>query len=479
MCTPGATRCSGQQPQTCDSNGQWQATGTACRFVCSAASGACTGVCVPGAAQCNGAQPQTCDANGQWQNMGSACAGCSSCSSGACVPATGGACDDGNACTRDDTCQSGTCIGATPVTCAPLDQCHNAGTCNRTTGCSNPAKPDNMACNVDNNPCTADTCRAGVCMPGNAITCPAPSDQCHVAGTCSPTTGQCSAQTAAPGTTPCNTAPHATAAQCDGQGACKAVTCASGFVNDQGVCKIPNCMGIPCGGSNGAGGICTGADGTCAAGQHCNAGGQCICDGTSCPSGCCDTGQQCHASNSATCGIGGARCSTCPDCCTPAGQCAATWYPDGDADHRGDANAVANGTAICSLTQPSGSFVLDHTDCCDLDSNAFKGQTAWFTMPDGCGNYDYDCSGLEEPQLDQLAPSDCGDVSVTCDPTTCQASCVNSNPRNDPACATTCIVDSVGKCGGSFGDSIYFCAGFPTCTPSGTDNGIPGPQACH
>ena len=58
-------------------------------------------------------------------------------------------------------CQSGVCTG-NPVTCTAQDQCHVAGTCNPTTGaCSNPAVANGTACN-DGNACTQATpARAG------------------------------------------------------------------------------------------------------------------------------------------------------------------------------------------------------------------------------------------------------------------------------------------------------------------------------
>ena len=106
------------------------------------------------------------------------------------------------------TCQDGfgslvttnLCAG---VTCTASDQCHVAGTCNPSTGvCSNPAASNGTACN-DGNACTqTDTCESGVCTGSNPITC-APAGQCSVAGTCNPSTGVCS-NPAAPNGTTCN-----------------------------------------------------------------------------------------------------------------------------------------------------------------------------------------------------------------------------------------------------------------------------------
>ncbi|TMB07521.1 MAG: DNRLRE domain-containing protein, partial [Deltaproteobacteria bacterium] len=58
--------------------------------------------------------------------------------------ANGTACDDNDACTSGETCQNGTCGSPTStVTCTALDQCHVAGTCDPTSGvCPNPAAAD-------------------------------------------------------------------------------------------------------------------------------------------------------------------------------------------------------------------------------------------------------------------------------------------------------------------------------------------------
>ena len=100
-------------------------------------------------------------------------------------------CDDGNVCTQTDTCQSGTCVGSNPVVCTALDQCHDVGTCDATSGCSQPFKSNGTSCD-DNNVCTqTDTCQSGTCVGSNPVICTA-LDQCHDAGTCNTTSGQCS-----------------------------------------------------------------------------------------------------------------------------------------------------------------------------------------------------------------------------------------------------------------------------------------------
>jgi len=93
-------------------------------------------------------------------------------------------------------------VGVCCPTCTALDQCHVAGVCDPTTAmCTNPPAPDGTPCN-DTNACTqADSCQMGACTGGNPVVC-TPLDQCHLAGTCDPTSGSCS-NPVAPDGTPC------------------------------------------------------------------------------------------------------------------------------------------------------------------------------------------------------------------------------------------------------------------------------------
>jgi hypothetical protein len=132
------------------------------------------GLCTPGAKQCSGQQPQTCDTNGRWQSSGAACGTCMACSAATatCVAvANGTTCNDGNMCTQTDTCQNGTCTGSNPVTCAAPATCHAAGTCNTSTGvCSTPNAPDNTSCTSS----LYGSCQSGTCacyQSVSAVTC--------------------------------------------------------------------------------------------------------------------------------------------------------------------------------------------------------------------------------------------------------------------------------------------------------------------
>ena len=91
-------------------------------------------------------------------------------------------------------CSSGTYQPAGFIPCnSPPSQCFfSNGTCDVTSGsCSYIQMSTGTSCN-DVNPCTLnDTCSSTGVYSGTYVICSA-SDQCHVAGVCDITTGQCS-----------------------------------------------------------------------------------------------------------------------------------------------------------------------------------------------------------------------------------------------------------------------------------------------
>jgi hypothetical protein len=180
---------------------------------CSAAGDCASGFCVDGVC-CNTA----CGGN-----LAGDCSACSvaagASADGICAALTGSICNDANACTPTDTCQAGTCVGTGAVTCSALDACHVAGTCNPATGvCSNPNKANGAACN-DANACTqSDTCVAGSCTGTNPVVCP-DVDGCHQVAACDPATGQC-AVTPMPDGTACNDGDACTKTDSCQAGAC-------------------------------------------------------------------------------------------------------------------------------------------------------------------------------------------------------------------------------------------------------------------
>ena len=181
--------------------------------------------------------------------------------------ANGTACNDSDACTQTDTCQTGVCTGGNPVVCTASDQCHVAGTCNPANGqCSNPPAANGTACN-DSDACTqTDTCQTGVCTGSNPVVCTA-LDQCHVAGTCNPASGQCS-NPPAPAGTACGSQASSdcdNADTCDGGGACQPNYVAAGTSCSDGLaCTLSDV----CNGS----GACAGTPKDCTSTSTCAAG---------------------------------------------------------------------------------------------------------------------------------------------------------------------------------------------------------------
>ncbi|MGC4120302.1 MAG: trypsin-like serine protease [Myxococcales bacterium] len=194
-CTLGGT-CN-LSTGNCDGAGPLP-NGTTCDDgnACTAGDSCQSGVCAAGAATNTCPAPDAC-------HDGSVC----NSSTGRCdafpIKANGTACDDGNPCTGGDSCLAGTCLPSTVKNCPAPDACHEAGDCVPATGAcpsSYPNKPNGTACN-DGNQCTSnDVCADGTCK-GTASANACPADQCHAAGTCSATTGQCSGSNKPDGTT--------------------------------------------------------------------------------------------------------------------------------------------------------------------------------------------------------------------------------------------------------------------------------------
>jgi len=117
------------------------------------------------------------------------------------------------------------------VVCTATDQCHDVGKCQPTTGkCSNPNKADDSSCSLDNNACTPDKCKSGVCTAGTALTCPAPA-LCKTQGVCSTTTGACSTP-AADDHTSCGTNLECMGGTC----LCTRTSCPNGCCTAGGAC---------------------------------------------------------------------------------------------------------------------------------------------------------------------------------------------------------------------------------------------------
>ncbi len=132
--------------------------------------------------------------------------------------ANGTTCNDANACTSGETCLAGVCTGGAALTCTGTDACHTAGVCVPATGCPAPlAKANGTTCD-DGNACTrTDTCQAGVCG-GTTVVCP--GDTCRAAGTCDVATGFCSVGLASADGIPCNDGNRCTTQETCQHGSC-------------------------------------------------------------------------------------------------------------------------------------------------------------------------------------------------------------------------------------------------------------------
>lgn len=92
------------------------------------------------------------------------------------------------------------------VECPAISQCHLAGVCDVTNGqCSTPLMAENAACDDGDHTTTNDICKAGACAGVNLcadVTCAA-DGQCFDVGTCNYGTGKCETKYK-PGGTPCD-----------------------------------------------------------------------------------------------------------------------------------------------------------------------------------------------------------------------------------------------------------------------------------
>jgi len=379
--------CTGTNPVTCPAPDQCHVAGT-----CNPATGLCSNPAKPDGSACNDGdactQTDTCQGGTCTGTNPVTCPAPDQCHvAGTCDPATGvcsnpakpdaSACNDGDACTQTDTCQGGTCTGTNPVTCPAPDQCHVAGTCNPATGvCSNPAKPDGSACS-DGSACTqTDTCQSGTCIGSNPVTCPTP-DQCHLAGTCNPSTGVCS-NPAKPDGSACSDGDACTQTDTCQGGACTGanpVVCTAldqchvvGTCNPAtGVCSNPTVPdGSACNDGDACtqtdacqGGTCTGANPvTCPAPDQCHVAGTCnpatgVCSNPAKPDGsACNDDDACTQTDACHGGIcTGTNPVTCPTpdqchdsgACDPqTGTCSNPAKPDGTACDDGNACTLAD-----------------------------------------------------------------------------------------------------------------------------------------
>ena len=274
--------------------------------------------CSPGRGDCNGTASDGCETD---LTQAAHCGGCST----ACTGAT-------PVCAATDAgegCASG-CPASTPMLCG--------GTCvDTTTSVGN--------CGTCSKACTTTVAHAQPACVGSgcSFTCNTGYTQCS--GACvdeQSDVNNCGAcgKTCAPGQA------------CSGGGCtCTATSCTAGCCSGATCVLYASQNSAQCG----SGKTC----GPCGTGLDCNANtaGQCVCDSTSCASGCCSNSTTCelYASQSnGSCGTGGATCGSCGSgisCNTSGGLClgcgaGVSLASSGTSDQFGTSVAISGGTLL-------------------------------------------------------------------------------------------------------------------------------------
>jgi RHS repeat-associated protein len=389
---------------------------------------------------------------------------------GTCDPTTGicsnplapdgTTCDDANACTQTDVCENGTCAGSNPIACTATDQCHVPGTCDPSTGaCSNPQASNGTACN-DGNECTqTDTCQSGTCTGTNPILCTA-SDQCHIAGACDPTTGACS-NPGAPDGTACS----------DGNACTQTDVCSSGVC--VGAKPVACTASDPCH----VAGVCDPNTGACS--NPIAANGAACSDGNTCTQTDTCQGGTCVGGNPVTC-TASDQCHGAGTCDPSTGACSNPAVADGTAcsgtNRCNQSYACLSGTCagsnpiVCTASDPCHA-----AGSCDPTSGTCSNPAA----PDGTAcagsnkcNQAYACQGGACTGSNPVTCSaaDACHVAGTCDPTT--GSCSNPSAPDGTACgnvdASPSMICSAGACGCPTGQTA--CNGACVNTQSDPNN---------
>jgi hypothetical protein len=436
------------------------ANGTSCFSVGACGGGTCqAGVCVSTAATCDDLNPCTTDSCGP---------------GGGCIHtllADGASCSDGNPCNGVEICQSGFCNSGTAVVCVPSDQCHAKGFCVPATGaCTNPLKANGSDCSDGNGCTTADTCNNGVCVSGAPRQCPGPSDQCHAAGTCDPSTGACSNPPVAD-FSPCSDGNACTSGDVCRSGVCAPGTPLTCTALDQ--CHVP--------------GVCNPASGACSnpkisEGTPCSDGNTCtqadVCVQGTCQPGApiaCTASDQCHVAGS--CDQSTGLClnptvpngTTCSDgnACTVADSCQSGICASGNAvtcvaqDQCHTTGTCNPSSGVCSNpAKADGSSCNDGTAC---------------TQTDTCVNGA--CSGSSPVVC--TAPDPCH--SSSCDAVT--GACVTVAVANGTPCSDGdgCTQGDTCQSGACTGTAVV-CASPDGCHPGVCDHATgacSSPLACH
>ncbi|HAA56830.1 MAG TPA: hypothetical protein DCE42_18835 [Myxococcales bacterium] len=198
-----------------------------------------------------------------------------------------------------------------------------------------------------------------------------------------------------------------------GKCVCDATSCPTGCCNASG-----NCVAAATNSQCGANGV---ACVNCGQGRVCS-GGKCVCNATSCPNGCCDANGQCQTGKSNTaCGTGGIACKACPSGqgCDPSSQ------------------VCGCGPNTCSTgcCNSLGKCVSSTTQACGVSGKACQACDA--KLANVCTNGQCQCGSGPSCKVGQR----CNGSKCVCDSTSCPSGCCDG---------TTCISTPIAaKCGTS------------------------------
>ena len=334
----------------------------------------------------------------------------------------GQSCDDGDACTQTDTCQNGLCVGSNPIVCTASDQCHVAGTCDPSTGiCSNLNAPDNTPCNDDNVCTSGDSCQSGICTGGASVVCT--TDNPCLTASCDPVQG-------------CITTPKTNGTACDA---------------DSDACTV----GDAC---DGAGSCVAGQPISCGPCLRCNTtNGTCEADpnqvGQSCPGdgNLCFGGFQCNASGSCV-GVEPVVC-TAQDQCHAAGTCDPSTGVCSNPDAPDNTPCFDRDSCTQTDTCQSGVCVGSNPVVCPACQTCYRGSCVADASQDG------DACGDSNQRI-----CESGQCKAPCVPKTCNP---ESDDTRDPPRDCGVHTDGCGgyvACGGC--PDGYFCGGRGTCQSS-------------
>ncbi len=348
---------------------------------------------------------------------------------------TGGACncvDNGRltfyACNSDGTCNDGR-------TCCDDQKCR--------LDCSTNAPPAEIDAGLDldagSNPdvvCSATTCPTGCCDGNTCVT--------------SPSGMACGARGVA--CTTCPTGESCVAGSCSGCSAnCPTGCCAGSICTPASLtsCGLSGAACVSCGVTadtcNSKGDCACGQNAACLPGQRCQQ-GQCLCDATSCATGCCTSNGLCVSGsdqNQSLCGSGGQQCAGCTApppafCASPAtrtayaspGQCqlGSCKYTPSDMTCAGgcvDGNCIGDKCQGCLTPLPPeciGNILKTHTGPGACVMNACNYMSTEVTCAFGCS-------------AGACLPDPCKNVSCNAPP----APTCNGSTLKRPAAIGTCI----------------------------------------